>query len=574
MLLLPDDVELFYKLHNSLMHFVNRQQNVVPELTPQEEIELLPPEHRLEIRHAFLDHLELIDTFADENPMNLADGELEIVRSWRNVVAGEFFAFRQLKKQMIFLSTDEPTVAYGVLALSKSFEELIGPSLPVMVQTVLLPFKGKIIYDGLISSFSISFGGGIKRMLNEDYREVKQKSGIVESLCVEPTPVSNVKTTKRKSRKNSGKSSKDMKTVLKDILRIVDDFCFEHLNDEYAELCRKLAEKLSCKRPSPLLRGQPKTWASGIVRAIGWVNFLDDPSFEPHMKLSEIDRALDVGKSTGQGKSMEIRKMLKMKPLDTEWTVPSRMDDNPMFWMVEVNGFEIDLRRASREVQEVAFEKGLIPYIPADRETESINENAHTAKAAHNEKIYQLKITLCDLDPPVWRRIQVKNCTLDRLHQHIQSAMGWSNSHLHQFEIDGELYGDPEILNSGFDEFEGIDSTATKIDEMIPENGKRFVFFYEYDFGDSWRHEILFEGFHPAEANRRYPLCLEGERNCPPEDVGGVWGYSDFLEAITNPNHEEYDDYKEWIGDFDPEEFNATKTSKEMTRGVFGWRKA
>ena len=130
-----------------------------------------------------------------------------------------------------------------------------------------------------------------------------------------------------------------------------------------------MAEKLSRKRPSPLLRGQPKTWACGIIRTIGMVNFLDDRTTQPHMKLTAIDKALGVGESTGQGKSMEIRKMLKIRKFDMDWTLPSRMDDNPLLWMLEVGGFLMDVRRASREVQEIAFEKGLIPYIPANRET-------------------------------------------------------------------------------------------------------------------------------------------------------------------------------------------------------------
>lgn len=158
-----------------------------------------------------------------------------------------------------------------------------------------------------------------------------------------------------------------MKPILEAIVRLTNEFCHDHLNDEYAELCRKLAEKLSRKCPSPLLSGKPPTWASGIVRTIGWVNFLDDSTTTPHMKLTAIDKAFGVGESTGQGKSKTIRTMFRIRPFDPEWTLPGRTDDNPMVWMLEVNGFSMDVRRAPREVQEIAFEKGLIPYIPADR---------------------------------------------------------------------------------------------------------------------------------------------------------------------------------------------------------------
>lgn len=148
------------------------------------------------------------------------------------------------------------------------------------------------------------------------------------------------------------------------ISRLVDDFCREHLNEEYAVLCRKLTEKLARKRPSPLVSGKPNTWACGIIRTIGWVNFLDDRSQTPHMKLPVIDKAFGVGESTGQGKSKLIRTTLKISQFDHHWTLPSKMDDNHTMWMLEINGFIVDVRRCTREVQQAAFEKGLIPYVP------------------------------------------------------------------------------------------------------------------------------------------------------------------------------------------------------------------
>lgn len=156
--------------------------------------------------------------------------------------------------------------------------------------------------------------------------------------------------------------SKDQ--VFSEIAGLVDAFCKEHLNAEYADLCRKLTEKLARKRPSPLLTGKRTTWACGIVRTIGWVNYLDDRSQTPHMKLTAIDKAFGVGESTGQGKSMLIRKMLKIRTMDPTWTLNSRIDQNPMAWMIEVNGFLVDARHLKRELQEEALREGLIPYIP------------------------------------------------------------------------------------------------------------------------------------------------------------------------------------------------------------------
>lgn len=158
------------------------------------------------------------------------------------------------------------------------------------------------------------------------------------------------------------------------IVALTDAFCREHLNGEYEALCRKLAGALARKRPSPLLGGKPTTWACGVVRTIGWVNFLDDRGQEPHMKLTAIDKEFGVGESTGQGKSMLIRKMLKIKPMDPAWSLRSQMDRNPMAWMIQMNGFLVDARILKREFQEEAFRRGLIPYIPADRPGEPAEE--------------------------------------------------------------------------------------------------------------------------------------------------------------------------------------------------------
>lgn len=170
-----------------------------------------------------------------------------------------------------------------------------------------------------------------------------------------------------KKQASGGKIPEDVRPAFDTISKMVDDFCRQHLNDEYVFLCRTLTKKLARKRPSPLLSGKPNSWACGIIRTIGWVNYLDDRSQTPHMKLTAIDKAFGVGESTGQGKSKLIRNMFKIRQFDHHWTLPNRMDHNPVIWMLEVNGFIMDIRRCPREAQKLAFEKGLIPYIPADK---------------------------------------------------------------------------------------------------------------------------------------------------------------------------------------------------------------
>jgi Plasmid pRiA4b ORF-3-like protein len=191
-----------------------------------------------------------------------------------------------------------------------------------------------------------------------------------------------------------------------------------------------------------------------------------------------------------------------------------------------------------------------------------------------SDTVYQFKITLLGSQPLIWRRIQVKDCTLDKLHEHIQTAMGWTNSHLNQFKVGEQRYADPMLMEEDFEEFGYQDSTTTKVSKILPKTGKRFEFQYEYDFGDSWHHEVLFEGVVEADSKVKYPLCLEGARACPPEDCGGVGGYADFLEAIQNPDHERHDELLEWVGGrFDPEAFDPAAATKAMKKGLPDWRK-
>jgi hypothetical protein len=146
-------------------------------------------------------------------------------------------------------------------------------------------------------------------------------------------------------------------------------------------------------------------------------------------------------------------------------------------------------------------------------------------------------------------------------------------SHLHQFEIGEVIYGDPQLLYEGWqDETPPVNSLQTKVSKILPKDGKRFRFEYEYDFGDGWEHEVLFEGCLRAEKGTRYPLCLEGEQACPPEDVGGPYGYQEYLEALADPKHERHDEFLEWRGPFDPKAFDPAAATKAMRKGLPNWR--
>jgi Domain of unknown function (DUF6398)/Plasmid pRiA4b ORF-3-like protein len=211
--------------------------------------------------------------------------------------------------------------------------------------------------------------------------------------------------------------------VLNQLVTMTDAFCQSRLNGEYAVLCRKLAEKLAAKRPSPLLRGQLATWACGIIRTIGWVNFLDDRSQLPHLKLPVIDKAFGVAESTGQGKAKSIRQLLKIRQFDHRWILPSRWETSSMIWTLQ-------------------------------------------------------------------------------------------DSH-------------------GF---------------MIPTSAN-----------NRWR--------------MTYPQCLEGERACPPEDVGGIGGFADYLQAMADPSHERHQEMLDWNGPFSPDAFSPHLATHVMQEGMPDWRK-
>ena len=172
---------------------------------------------------------------------------------------------------------------------------------------------------------------------------------------------------------------------------------------------------------------------------------------------------------------------------------------------------------------------------------------------AKQTKIVQLKITLKYVRPPIWRRIQIRpDISLAALHRVLQITMGWYDSHLHQFRARKTYYGVPD--RDEFNELNLKDESKTQLGRVLTKPKQKLI--YEYDFGDGWEHEILLEKVLTPESGVRYPRCIGGARACPPEDCGGVGGYANFLAAIRDPNHEEHDEYLDWIGgEFDPGEF-------------------
>ena len=168
------------------------------------------------------------------------------------------------------------------------------------------------------------------------------------------------KTKKSKSELDYIVEDERLEKALDNILDLLEPFCEKYLNEEYWELCHDMAVEIY-DLGAPLDKGKPQSWASGIVHALGMINFLQDSSFEPYMESSKIAQTFDVSQNTMQSKSKSIRDNLEIGPLDPEWCLESLLADNPLVWTFNVDGLVMDIRQAPREVQEQAYENGMIP---------------------------------------------------------------------------------------------------------------------------------------------------------------------------------------------------------------------
>jgi len=178
------------------------------------------------------------------------------------------------------------------------------------------------------------------------------------------------------------------------------------------------------------------------------------------------------------------------------------------------------------------------------------------------ENILQFRVSLDHIEPHIWIEVP-DSYTLKQLHRIIQIVMGWQDSDLHEFSLNGKRYGEPNPE----DEENVIDERTVRLRDLALSNGDGIG--YVYDFGDDWQHQLVLEAKLVSAPQSLYPACIAGERNSPPEDVGGVDGYADFLDAIANPEHEEHDATLEWVGgDFDPEAFSVTEVNERLRRSL------
>ena len=246
---------------------------------------------------------------------------------------------------------------------------------------------------------------------------------------------------------------------------------------------------------------------------------------------------------------------------------------NQMMKMLEKKGLIRRQPRVPRSI-EILVPFDAIPKWKGKRITRTVWEWTRTSPAVRPPElpigdkaaIYRFKIVLEETAPAIWRRIETKDVTLQQLHSLIQTAMGWTNSHLHMFKIADNRYTDPRFMMDDV-----IDYSRLRVSDLVAQHGHKLRMGYQYDFGDSWQHVVVLEKVAESERGIRYPHCLDGARACPPEDVGGVYSFAEFVEAMANPSHSQHDDFLEWHGPFDPTDFDAATATRRMRKGLPAW---
>jgi hypothetical protein len=181
--------------------------------------------------------------------------------------------------------------------------------------------------------------------------------------------------------------------------------------------------------------------------------------------------------------------------------------------------------------------------------------------------IHRLKVTLRQVKPPIWRRIEeASNMKLSELAMVLEAAIGWYGDHLHAFEAAGVRYQprrDVDGFNDPFSRVKQADEAKARVSVVLPSVKAKML--WEYDFGDGWEHDVVVEAIEARRPDMVYPLCIDGTRAGPPEDCGGPWGYAELLEAIADPTHENHHERIEWLGgEFDPEHFDVDEITEAM----------
>lgn len=366
----------------------------------------------------------------------------------------------------------------------------------------------------------------------------------------------------------------DLQPRFREIVGIIDEFCDRRLNDEYRTVCRRMLA-CYCQPETGIERGKPASWAAGILYEAGQLNFLTDPSFEPHVRSDEIASGCGVSPATMQNKARSIRAVLNTTRLDSGFLVDSVQSALSANRLIELpGGVLVDPTRLPEALGEKLREAGLVDEAgrppAASGSWQQFKVDGPTPQLSGD--FYRLKISLKDAHPPVWRRVQLPDVLLSELHDVIQVSMGWEDCHLYSFEVGEQRFEPPPPTDMpawDWDDEAGSTDQTMLSDIVPPQKGrKKFRFRYVYDFGDYWEHVIEVEKIEHLENAPAVPVCLAGKRACPLEDCGGPWGYANLLEAVSDPEHPQHDELYEWAGEIDPDAFDVEAVNAQFRQ----WR--
>ncbi len=294
-----------------------------------------------------------------------------------------------------------------------------------------------------------------------------------------------------------------------------------------------------------------------IINALGF-----DPDDENILeKMNAINAVIGNADFQNPDKLIEFIKSNNLEGLMD--TIIKGEKRNEQIVLLDYCTQELHDSQYSFKTEEIAIMHGLINSVvqcfditankkPVMKLVKTPDKKRRVSKRKTKKNCYQVKVTLKGIRPPIWRRLLISDeITLDELNEILIDTMGWEGYHLYDFDIDGLNYAVPD----GDFEMQDVDSREAYLSDLYLEEGSKFI--YRYDFGDDWEHTVLIEKILPYDKNQKYPFCIKGKRNCPPEDVGGVWRYQDMLQIIQDKENKEYNEWIDWLGDdFDPEEFN------------------
>jgi hypothetical protein len=314
---------VFFRLYFDLLYCVNEEHKIVSDVAESRRPKSVDSQKAIQVRKKLFENPAWIDDYIQKHETEFTGDEKEILISWRRYfITGEFFIMRYLTKYAVLMTAgnENTTRLYGITGLNHPFADLIDKSyLPVLINALFLPFRDKIIYDGLITMANVSFGPGMRKNFSELYASSKGKFGIITQLPFDDSRPKEIRESMPKTLART--KPNEVQERVGAIKSIIAAFCEEKLGSEFADVCFHVLEKLSRKRPSPLLSGNDYTWACGIVYAIAANNFVFDKSQPYYMPAQDIADGFGLSKSTAQNKGSQISKMLNISYFTPEYMI-------------------------------------------------------------------------------------------------------------------------------------------------------------------------------------------------------------------------------------------------------------